>query len=337
MKVLVTGAAGFIGNAVSRTLRERGDEVVGVDNLNDYYEVSLKQDRLNLLKNDTGFTLHKVDIADRDAMASLFETVKPDRVVHLAAQAGVRYSIDNPHVYADSNLVGFLNILEGCRQTQVGHLVYASTSSVYGANTTMPFAERHSVDHPVSLYAATKKANEVMAHSYAELYDLPCTGLRFFTVYGPWMRPDMALFKFAKKIVAGEPIDVYNRGEMVRDFTYIDDVVAGILASLDKVAQPDPDWDAANPYPAASSAPFRVYNIGNGNPVPLLTYIDVLERELGMPVERNYMPMQPGDVPGTSASVQALEQAVGYRPDTPVETGVARFVDWFIDYYGIKR
>ncbi len=337
MKVLVTGAAGFIGSAVSRALRARGDIVEGVDNLNDYYEVSLKRDRLSLLKDDDGFTLHECDIADRDAMAALFDSVRPDRIVHLAAQAGVRYSIDNPHVYADSNLVGFLNILEGCRQTEVAHLVYASTSSVYGANTTMPFAETHSVDHPVSLYAATKKANEVMAHSYAELYGLPCTGLRFFTVYGPWMRPDMALFKFAKKIVAGEPIDVYNRGEMVRDFTYIDDVVAGIIASLDKVATPEPDWSPADPYPAASSAPFRVYNIGNGQPVPLLRYIDVLEKELGLPVERNYMPMQPGDVPGTSASVQALEQAVGYRPDTPVETGVARFVDWFTDYYGVTR
>jgi len=319
MKVLVTGAAGFIGNAVSRKLRSRGDVVVGVDNLNDYYEVSLKQARLDLLKNDDGFTLHQTDIADTAAMMSLFERERPQRVVNLAAQAGVRYSIDHPHVYAEK------------------HLVYASTSSVYGANTTMPFDEEHSVDHPVSLYAATKKANEVMAHSYAHLYALPCTGLRFFTVYGPWMRPDMALFKFAKKIVNGEPIDVYNRGEMVRDFTYIDDIVQGVIGSVDQVATPDPEWDAANPHPSGSHAPYRIYNIGNGHPVPLLRYIDVLEQELGLPVERNYMPMQPGDVPGTSASVNALEQAVGYRPDTPVETGVARFVDWFIEYYGLTR
>lgn len=337
MKVLVTGAAGFIGNAVSRKLRSRGDEVIGVDNLNDYYQVSLKQARLDLLKDDEGFTLHQTDIADTGAMIALFEREQPQRVINLAAQAGVRYSIDHPHVYAESNLVGFLNILEACRQTRVEHLVYASTSSVYGANTTMPFDEQHSVDHPISLYAATKKANEVMAHSYAHLYALPCTGLRFFTVYGPWMRPDMALFKFAKKIAKGEPIDVYNRGEMVRDFTYIDDIVQGVIGSLDTVATPDSQWDAADPHPSGSHAPYRIYNIGNGNPVPLLRYIDVLEHELGLPIQRNYMPMQPGDVPGTAASVKALEQMVGYRPDTPIETGVARFVDWFIDYYGLTR
>lgn len=335
MRILVTGAAGFIGRAVSEKLLQQGHCVIGVDVLNDYYEVSLKQARLETLADWSDFEHIKMDIVDSEAMAQLFRDFRFDRVVHLAAQAGVRYSIDHPHPYAQSNVVGFLNILEGCRQNQIGHLVFASTSSVYGLNTTMPFSESHSVDHPVSLYAATKKANEVMAHSYAHLYRLPTTGLRFFTVYGPWMRPDMALYKFANKIVAGEPIQIYNEGNMVRDFTYIDDVVEGITRTLDNVAKANDNWSSDSPVTSSSSSPYQIFNIGNGNPVPLIRYIDLLEQELGIEITREYLPMQAGDVKGTSADVSALQQAVGYAPSTPVETGVAKFVEWFIDYHKI--
>jgi len=337
VRILVTGAAGFIGRAVSEKLLQENHQVIGLDVLNDYYDVSLKEDRLATLKSSPDFEHIRLDIVDQEAMEQLFGDAGFDRVVHLAAQAGVRYSIDHPHPYAQSNVVGFLNILEGCRRNKVQHLVFASTSSVYGLNSTMPFSEQHSVDHPVSLYAATKKANEVMAHSYAHLYRLPTTGLRFFTVYGPWMRPDMALYKFAKKIVEGEPIQIYNEGNMVRDFTYVDDVVEGIIRTLDNVATPDSGWSSASPVTSSSSSPYRIFNIGNGNPVPLIRYIDLLEQELGIEIVREYLPMQAGDVQGTSADVTALQSAVGYAPSTPVETGVAKFVEWFVDYHGIDE
>ncbi len=338
MRILVTGAAGFIGRAVSDNLLQSGHEVYGIDNLNDYYDVSLKEARLATLKqHESGakFEHVAIDITDNEAMAQLFAESGFDRVVHLAAQAGVRYSIDHPHPYAQSNVVGFLNILEGCRHNKVGHLVFASTSSVYGLNSTMPFSELHTVDHPVSLYAATKKANEVMAHSYAHLYAMPTTGLRFFTVYGPWMRPDMALYKFALKIIAGEPIQIYNEGNMIRDFTYVDDVVQGIVRTLDNPASPDPDWRSEKPITRSSNAPYRIFNIGNGNPVPLIRYIDLLEQELGIEINREFLPMQAGDVVGTSADVSELQKAVGYSPSTPVEYGVARFVEWFVDYHNV--
>lgn len=334
MRILVTGAAGFIGSALSARLLERGDEVVGLDNLNDYYDVSLKEARLARLTDQAGFTFERLDVADRAGMASLFERAKLDRVVHLAAQAGVRYSLENPHAYIDSNLVGFTNILEGCRHSEVEHLVYASSSSVYGANSEMPFSVHHNVDHPLSLYAATKKANELMAHTYASLYGLPTTGLRFFTVYGPWGRPDMALFMFTRNILEGRPIDVYNYGNHRRDFTYIDDIVEGVIRTLDQVAEPNPDWNSASPDPGTSSAPWRVYNIGSHRPVELLRYIELIEEATGKKAELNLLPMQPGDVPDTYADVDDLKAAVGYAPSTPVEEGVARFVQWYRDYYG---
>ena len=336
MKVLVTGAAGFIGMHCIERLLARGDSVVVIDNLNDYYEVSLKESRLARIAGHPAFSNHVISIEDRQAMADIFAAETPDRVIHLAAQAGVRYSIDNPHVYINANLAGFMNILEGCRHNGVEHLVYASSSSVYGGNELMPFSEHHSVDHPVSLYAATKKANELMAHTYSHLYDLPTTGLRFFTVYGPWGRPDMALFLFTNAIRKGVPIDVYNKGAMVRDFTYIDDIVEGVIRVLDKTATPNPDFDPLNPDPGSSKAPYRVFNIGNGNPTPLMDYIGALEDALGMTAEKNMMPMQPGDVPATSSDTSELQDWVGFAPNTDVRDGVARFVDWYVSYYKRK-
>jgi UDP-glucuronate 4-epimerase len=335
VRVLVTGAAGFIGSALSLRLLARGDEVLGVDNLNDYYDVSLKQARLDRLTPHGGFQFAKVSIEDRPALERAFAGFKPERVVNLAAQAGVRYSLENPYAYVESNLVGFINILEACRHGKVEHLVYASSSSVYGANRKLPFSVQDSVDHPVSLYAATKKANELMAHTYGHLYGLPTTGLRFFTVYGPWGRPDMALFLFTRKILAGEPIDVFNHGHHTRDFTYIDDIVEGVIRTLDRVATSDPDYDALHPNPATSSAPYRLYNIGNSHPVQLFRYIEVLEQCLGRKAEQNLLPLQPGDVPDTSAEVTELMTDTGYRPDTPVEEGVKRFVEWYRGYYGV--
>ena len=335
MKILVTGAAGFIGMSTSLALLARGDEVVGADNLNDYYDVRLKLDRLARLEAQPGFRFARLDVGDRGALARLFETAGFDRVVHLAAQAGVRYSLQNPHAYVDSNLVGFVNILEGCRHAGVAHLVYASSSSVYGGNTRLPFSEHDNVDHPVSLYAATKKANELMAHTYSHLYRLPTTGLRFFTVYGPWGRPDMALFLFTKAILEGRPIDVYNRGEMRRDFTYIDDIVEGVVRVLDRPATPCERFDAASPDPATSNAPYRVFNIGNHTPVPLLEFIACLEEALGRRAERRLLPLQDGDVPATCADVDALERWAGFAPATDIRTGIARFVDWYRSYYGV--
>ncbi len=335
MKVLLTGAAGFIGLHTAQRLLARGDEVVGLDNLNDYYDVALKQARLALLQAQPGFRFVKMDVADRTGMATLFETERFDRVIHLAAQAGVRYSIQNPNAYVDANLVGFMNVLEGCRHSAVQHLVYASSSSVYGGNTQMPFAEAHSVDHPVSLYAATKKANELMAHTYSHLFRLPTTGLRFFTVYGPWGRPDMALFLFTKAILEGRPIDVYNQGLMQRDFTYVEDIVEGVIRVLDKPAEPDPAYRGDSPDPSTSNAPYRVFNIGNQLPVPLLDFIGCVEDAVGLPAKKNLLPMQAGDVPATHADVDALRQWVGFSPATPVREGVAKFVAWYRDYYRV--
>jgi UDP-glucuronate 4-epimerase len=337
MKVLVTGAAGFIGSTTARHLLARGDEVVGLDNLNDYYDVNLKKARLAILQKEPNFRFEFLDLANREGMEKLFAGSRFDRVVHLAAQAGVRYSIQNPHAYVDSNVVGTLNVLEGCRHNAVQHLVYASTSSVYGANTNMPFSVHQNVDHPLSLYAATKKANELMAHTYASLYKLPVTGLRFFTVYGPWGRPDMALFLFTRSILEGKPIDVFNYGKHRRDFTYVDDIVGGVVAALDHIATPNTDWNSDSPDPATSPAPYRLYNIGNAQPVDLMHYIAVLEERLGRKAEMNLLPLQAGDVPDTWADVEDLARDVGYRPATPVETGVARFVDWYLDYHQIKR
>jgi UDP-glucuronate 4-epimerase len=333
VKLLVTGAAGFIGFHTARRLLERGEEVVGLDNLNAYYDPSLKRARLELLRQHPGFRFVQVDLADRPAMEELFRAEKFQRVVHLAAQAGVRYSITHPHTYVQSNVTGFLHVIEGCRHNAVEHLVYASTSSVYGANTRMPFTEQQNVDHPLTLYAATKKANELMAHSYSSLYGLPTTGLRFFTVYGPWGRPDMALFLFTRHILAGTPIDVFNGGRHQRDFTYIDDIVQGVVAAVDKIAAPDASWNSAAPDPATSNAPYRIYNIGNQQPVELLRYIEVLERCLGRQAKKNLLPMQPGDLPDTWADVEALARDVGYRPSTDLETGVKRFVEWYLGYY----
>lgn len=335
MKFLVTGAAGFIGSTVSLKLLGRGDSVHGIDNLNNYYDVTLKEARLARCQAQQCFTFDKLDVADREGMAALFKRHRFDVVIHLAAQAGVRYSIENPHAYIDSNIVGFCNILEGCRHSNVKHLVYASSSSVYGANTKLPFSEHDNIDHPVSLYAATKKANELMAHTYSHLYDLPTTGLRFFTVYGPWGRPDMALFKFTRGIVEGKPIDVYNEGKMVRDFTYVDDIVEGVVRTADHTAQPNPNWSGDKPDSATSRAPYRVYNIGNNKPVELMKYIRTLEDCLGKKAVMNLMPMQPGDVPATYADTTALGGDVGFRPDTPVETGIARFVEWYRTYYKV--
>jgi UDP-glucuronate 4-epimerase len=331
----VTGAAGFVGYHVGRALLERGDEVVGLDNLNDYYDPALKEARLAQLEPLSGWSFERVDLADRQAMEDLFERYPFRRVIHLAAQAGVRYSIENPHAYGQSNLIGFLNILEGCRQHDVEHLTYASTSSVYGANEVLPYSVRHNVDHPVSLYAATKKANELMAHSYSHLYGLRTTGLRFFTVYGPWGRPDMAYFKFTEAILAGRPIDVYNHGRMRRDFTYVDDIAEGVLRVSDRLAEPDPDWSGRAPDPATSYAPFRVYNIGNNESVELLRFIEVLEEVLGVKAELNMLPMQAGDVPATAADIESLANATGFRPHTSIEDGLSRFVEWYREFYGV--
>jgi len=335
MNFLVTGAAGFIGFHVSQRLLAAGHQVVGIDNLNDYYDVNLKHARLNLIKADPGFTFIEMDLADRDAMASLFDQQKFQRVIHLGAQAGVRYSIENPHAYADSNLTGHLNILEGCRHHKIEHLLYASSSSVYGLNRKMPFSTEDSVDHPVSLYAATKKANELMSHTYSHLYQLPTTGLRFFTVYGPWGRPDMALFKFTRAMIAGEAIDVYNQGQMKRDFTYIDDIAEAIVRLQDVIPQQDDNWTVETGSPATSSAPYRVYNIGNSQPVTLMNYIEAIEKALGITAKKNLMPMQPGDVLETSADTEALFDAIGFKPQTGVEEGVKNFVDWYRDFYRV--
>ena len=336
MNTLITGAAGFIGmNCVLRLL-ERGDDVIGIDNLNNYYDVSLKQARLARLEPHAKFSFDKIDISDRYAMADLFALHKPDRVIHLAAQAGVRYSLTNPHAYIDANLQGFMNVLEGCRNHQIGHLVYASSSSVYGGNETMPFSEHDNIDHPLSLYGATKKANELMAHTYSRLYNLPTTGLRFFTVYGPWGRPDMALFLFANAMLKGDPIDVFNDGKMVRDFTFIDDIVEGVIRVLDKPATPDVKFDALHPDPATSSAPYRVFNIGNGHPTSLMDYIGALESALGVTAKKNFLPLQPGDVPATSADTSELGKWVGFRPDTPVNVGVQKFAEWYLSRYEKK-
>ncbi len=333
MKILVTGAAGFIGFHTSRKLLERGDEVVGLDNFNDYYDVSLKEGRTKLLEAYGNFEMVRMDLADRPGIESLFAAQKFDKVVNLAAQAGVRYSIENPHAYIDSNVVGFVNILEGCRHNDVKHLVYASSSSVYGANTTMPFSIHQNVDHPLALYGATKKANELMAHTYSNLYELPTTGLRFFTVYGPYGRPDMALFLFTKNILEGKPIDVFNYGKHRRDFTYVDDIVEGVVRTMDHTAEPNEQWDAAKPDPGTSKAPYRLYNIGNQQPIELMDYIGAVEKALGKTAEKNLLPLQPGDVPDTWADTSDLATDVGYQPATPVEVGVKNFVDWYLDFY----
>lgn len=335
MNILVTGAAGFIGFHVSRALLERGDTVTGFDCVNDYYDVGLKEARLALLRQMSGFTFVKGALEDAAAVNALFTDAPFDRVIHLAAQAGVRYSLKNPHAYLQSNLAGFLNILEACRHARTPHLTYASSSSVYGLNSQQPFSVHDNVDHPISLYAATKKANELMAHTYSHLYQLPTTGLRFFTVYGPWGRPDMALFLFTKAILAGKPIDVYNHGKMRRDFTYIDDIVQGVVRTSDQIAAPNPDWDAARPDPSSSPAPYRLYNIGNNSPVELDHFIATIEAALGRTATRNHLPMQPGDVPATCADVDALQRAVGFAPATPLETGIARFIEWYRDYYKV--
>lgn len=338
MKILVTGAAGFIGAAVSKTLLAQGHSVVGIDNLNDYYDVELKKARLQDISDapsGKGFSFHQLGVEDRDGVASLFASEKFDQVVHLAAQAGVRYSIENPHAYVDSNLVGFVNVLEGCRHNDVKHLVYASSSSVYGANEIMPFVESDNVDHPVSLYAASKKANELMAHTYSHLYGLPTTGLRFFTVYGPWGRPDMALFKFTKAILAGEEIQVYNYGDHYRDFTYIDDIVDGIIKSLKNTAVPDASWNGKQPNPSTSKAPYRVYNIGAHEPVHLLSFIETLEEALGVEAKKQLLPIQAGDVPATYANVDALGESTGYKPETSIKEGIGNFVKWYKAYYKV--
>jgi len=334
-RILVTGAAGFIGFHVSRRLLARGDVVVGLDNLNDYYDVNLKQARLAQLKNQPEFRFVKMDLADRAGMADLFAGEQFDKVVNLAAQAGVRYSLKNPHAYIDSNISGFTNILEGCRHAGVAHLVYASSSSVYGANENMPFSVHDNIDHPISLYAASKKANELMAHAYSHLYGLPTTGLRFFTVYGPWGRPDMALFLFTRAMLAGQAIDVFNRGRMKRDFTYIDDIAEGVVRVLDRPASPNPNWDGKRPDPGSSRAPWRVYNIGSNNPVELMAFIEAIEKALGLKAEKNLLPMQPGDVPATYADVDDLVRDIGYRPQTSIEDGIAAFVRWYREYYGV--
>jgi UDP-glucuronate 4-epimerase len=336
LPILVTGAAGFIGFHLARRLLDDGRSVIGLDNLNSYYDVSLKEARLGVLRAYQRFEFNKLDLANKVGMESLFSANRFGCVVHLAAQAGVRYSLENPHAYIDSNVVGFLHVLEGCRHKKVPHLVYASSSSVYGANTKLPFSVYHNVDHPVSLYAASKKANELMAHAYSHLYGLPTTGLRFFTVYGPWGRPDMALFKFTRQILAGEPIDVYNEGHHVRDFTYIDDIIEGVVRVMGRIPKPDPGWNSDRPNPSYSSAPWRIYNIGNNRPVELLRYIEVIEECLGRKAEKKLLPMQPGDVADTAADVTALEEDVDYAPDTPIETGIRRFIDWYRDFYRVE-
>ncbi|MBW3559987.1 MAG: NAD-dependent epimerase [Proteobacteria bacterium] len=335
MKVLVTGTAGFIGSTLALRLLERGDEVVGLDNLNDYYDVQLKRDRLARHLHHPGYTHVQVDLADREGVAEVFATHRPQRVVNLAAQAGVRYAMENPHIYVASNVTGFLHVLEGCRSIGVEHLVFASTSSVYGANTRLPFSVHQGAEHPLTLYAATKKANEMMAHSYAHLFAIPSTGLRFFTVYGPWGRPDMALFLFTKAILAGEPINVFNEGRHRRDFTYVDDIVEGVIRALDRPASPSPEWNGHDPDPGSSTAPYRLYNIGNQRSVELMRYIEVLEEKLGRKATLNMLPLQAGDVPATEADVSDLARDVGYQPTTTVEVGVGRFVDWYRAYYKV--
>lgn len=337
MKILLTGAAGFIGYHTTARLLAQGHEVVGIDNLNEYYDVSLKKARLERLRRQSSFRFEKLDLTDREGMATLFAREMFPRVIHLAAQAGVRHSLEAPHTYVDSNVTGTLNVLEGCRHNAVGHLVYASTSSVYGANTEMPFSVHRIADHPLSLYAATKRANELMAHTYSSLFRLPTTGLRFFTVYGPWGRPDMALFLFTRNILEGKPIDVFNHGHHRRDFTFVEDIAEGVVRVCERVAQPDPSWSGNAPDPATSSAPFRLYNIGNNQPVQLMRYIEVIEECLGRKAEKNFLPMQLGDVPETYADIDDLVRDAGYRPATPIETGVRRFVEWFCDYYGYAR
>ncbi|MDI6615564.1 MAG: NAD-dependent epimerase [Syntrophaceae bacterium] len=333
-RILVTGAAGFIGFHLCERLLDDGHTVIGIDNLNSYYDVRLKEARLARLEPHRTFRFIRLDLADREGMEQLFEDHSFDRVVHLAAQPGVRYSLVNPHAYAESNLVGFINLLEGCRRANIAHLAFASSSSVYGANTRMPLSVRHNVDHPVSLYAATKKANELMAHTYASLYGIPCTGLRFFTVYGPWGRPDMAYFLFADAITHGRPIDVYNQGRMKRDFTYIDDIIEGVVRVMDRIPMPDEGWNGDKPDPGTSFAPYRIYNIGNNNPVELMNFIETLEDALGMKAQKNFLPMQPGDVPATFADVDDLMRDVGFKPSTPIETGIRKFVAWYTEWNG---
>ncbi len=335
MKILVSGTAGFIGNSLAMRLLERGDEIIGVDDVNAYYDVNLKEARLARIKDHEKFTEVRVGVQERSAMEAVFKKYQPQRVVHLAAQAGVRYSLENPHAYVDSNLVGFMNILEGCRHNGVEHLVYASSSSVYGANTKMPFSVHDNVDHPVSLYAASKKANELMAHTYSHLYCLPTTGLRFFTVYGPWGRPDMALFIFTRKILNDEPIDVYNYGKCQRDFTYIDDIVEGVVRTLDRLPEANDEWTGEAPDPGTSAAPYRIYNIGNHQPVELLRFIEVIENRVGKKATKNMLPLQPGDVPATYANVDDLMCDIGFKPGTPIEEGIERFVKWYRDYYDV--
>ena len=335
-KILVTGAAGFIGFHLARKLCKNNWNVAGLDNLNNYYDIKLKKDRLNILNLNKNFKFHKIDLVERDLIKKLFKEEKFDYVVNLAAQAGVRYSLENPYSYIDSNLSGFLNILEGCRHNPVKHLIYASSSSVYGANTKMPFSVHDNVDHPVSLYAATKKANELMAHTYSNLYKIKTTGLRFFTVYGPWGRPDMALFIFTKKIAEGKPIEVYNNGKMKRDFTYVDDIVDGIIKLIPKIPKPNPNWNGNNPDSASSFAPYKLYNIGNNHPVELLRFIEVIEEKLGKKAIKNFMPIQPGDVPETYADVDDLINAAGFKPQTSIEDGISKFINWYKDYYKIS-
>ena len=335
MTILVTGAAGFIGFHTSRYLLGRGDTVVGIDNLNDYYDVSLKEARLTQLNNNDKFSFHKIDITNKDVIDNIFKSKSPTHVIHLAAQAGVRYSLQNPYAYIDSNIIGFMNILEACRNNPVKHLVFASSSSVYGANTQMPFSVSDNVDHPLSIYAATKKSNELMAHTYSHLYNIPVSGLRFFTVYGPWGRPDMALFIFTRKIVNGEKIDIFNNGKHKRDFTYIDDIVEGVVRVSDKVVTANKNWNSDKPDPATSKAPYRLYNIGNNSPVDLMYFIELIEKNLGKKAGKNYLPLQPGDVPETYADVDALIDYVDYSPSTSIETGVKSFIKWFKDYYEV--
>jgi UDP-glucuronate 4-epimerase len=335
-KILITGAAGFIGYHLAKIMAERGNRITGIDNLNDYYDVNLKKARLTQLENFGNFAFHKIDIADQRATADLFGEDKFDVVVNLAAQAGVRYSLKNPYSYIDSNIVGFTNILEGCRHNQVEHLIFASSSSIYGMNAKIPFSVSHNVDHPVSLYAASKKANELMAHTSAHLYGLPCTGLRFFTVYGPWGRPDMAYFSFTKSIIEGTPIDVFNYGNMKRDFTYIDDIIEGVMRVMERIPQPNPNWDKENPDPGSSYAPYKLYNIGNNNPVELTKFIEVLETKLGKKAVKNLLPMQKGDVPITYADIEDLVRDIGFKPATTIEKGIEKFVAWYRSYYNVK-
>jgi len=335
MKILITGSAGFIGYNLTEKLLQLNHTVIGVDNLNDYYEVSLKENRLKQIHDDN-FNLHQINLENKVALNKVFETEKPDVVINLAAQAGVRYSLENPHAYIESNIVGFVNILEACRHNEVEQLIYASSSSVYGANTSLPFSTSDNIDHPLSLYAATKKANELMAHTYSSLYGIPTTGLRFFTVYGPWGRPDMALFKFTKNIIEGKPIDVYNNGDMMRDFTYVDDIVEAISRLVEKKAEPNPEWSGKNPDPSSSYAPYKVYNIGNNSPVSLMEFIEAIEEKVGKKAIKNYMPLQAGDVPATYADVEDLYRDIDFRPQTSIKDGVGKFVDWYIDYYKVK-